>query len=289
MKRFIDTWKADGGGDEPECIADGLHAASKLDWRSDATKLLLLCSDAPPHGVGCSGDNHPKGCPLDLDPLKIARDMVQKEIIIYTVGVNSPGRQTVSFLCTLAKISGGRYLPLAEADDLPKILMGGAEEELELAKFEKQMEEAEQHIVEEAKQNKEELTDDQISARVASKMAGENVKLKKLKVATRGGGSSWKAQEEVMAKCDSLSSYARVEQDIDFSDAPAYAGASAPARGYGSYADDADDAPPAPGIFSRLSSAFSKSASSFSMKQEVVEEEDFISTEQVHRMRTKKK
>ena len=64
--------------------------------------------------------------------------------------MNSPDRATVSFLCTLSRMSGGRYLPLAQASSLPKIIMGGVEEEVELLKFEKIMNEEEERVMQEA-------------------------------------------------------------------------------------------------------------------------------------------
>ena len=88
MKQYIDKWTATGGGDHPEAIAEGLLVANKLSWRSDATKMLVLCADAPPHGVGASGDSYPHGSPLGNDPLLIARHLVRKEVIMYTVCVS---------------------------------------------------------------------------------------------------------------------------------------------------------------------------------------------------------
>ena len=85
LKQYIDKWSATGGGDHPEAVAEGLLAASKLSWRTDATKILVMCADAPPHGVGSSFDSYPNGSPLGNDPLLIARDLVKKEVIMYTV------------------------------------------------------------------------------------------------------------------------------------------------------------------------------------------------------------
>ena len=40
MKSWLDACFALGGGDGPEAVADGLHAALKLAWRDEATKNL---------------------------------------------------------------------------------------------------------------------------------------------------------------------------------------------------------------------------------------------------------
>jgi len=49
------------GGDTPEAVADALFEVQRLSWRSNATKICVLVSDAPPHGLGCSGDAFPAG------------------------------------------------------------------------------------------------------------------------------------------------------------------------------------------------------------------------------------
>lgn len=58
FKRWVGRLRADGGGDEEEMSLDGLLEASEMHFRSDAQKILLLITDAPPHersdGAGVS-------------------------------------------------------------------------------------------------------------------------------------------------------------------------------------------------------------------------------------------
>jgi len=227
LKTSIDQWRASGGGDKPEAIASGIHAATKLSWRSDATKMLVLCADAPPHGVGCPGDSYPNGSPLGLDPLQLTETLVKKEVIIYTVGVNNPDRYTVSFLCTLSKMSGGRYLPLADASSLPTILLGGAEEEIELKKFEKMMDEEEANVINEAMKKGEVLGEEEIVTRVTRNMAGRG-RCNRLHVSGRGGGSNWRRQEEMLAAKPNLADYNVAQSRADYSDMPIHDHAAAP-------------------------------------------------------------
>jgi hypothetical protein len=285
LKHAVDKWKASGGGDHAECIADGLHAASKLNWREDSTKILVLCADAPPHGVGDGSDNHPNGCPLGLDPLKLVRRMVKREIIIYTVGVNNPNTHTVSFLCTISRMTGGRYLPLAQAESLPTILMGGAEEELELAKFEKQMEEEEKKVLADAAKNKEELTEEQVHRRIADNMASRNVRTKKVVVGRSGGGDAWRAQEDKLSKAKSLSSYQVLVAETDYSDAPVSSTAHSSRRA-SDKKERMEERKPSLKLMSSRSS--SVSAPSTSSRQKVAVEEDVIDYEQVSRVMKKK-
>ena len=49
------------GGDAPEAVADALNEVSRLSWRPASTKICVFIADAPPHGLGGSGDGFPNG------------------------------------------------------------------------------------------------------------------------------------------------------------------------------------------------------------------------------------
>ena len=87
MKNWLEQSQAAGGGDGPEAVADALYEVTKLSWRSDATKICILISDAPPHGLDISADQFPNGCPKGHDPIKLVREMAQNYITLYTIGV----------------------------------------------------------------------------------------------------------------------------------------------------------------------------------------------------------
>lgn len=86
MKKWLEACSAQGGGDGPEAVADGLHAALKLSWRENATKICVLIADAPPHGLSPSGDSFPNGCPDGIDPLDVVNKLAEKAITLYSVG-----------------------------------------------------------------------------------------------------------------------------------------------------------------------------------------------------------
>ena len=44
-KNWLDACSANGGGDAPEAVADGLHDTLKLSWREKSTKICVLISD----------------------------------------------------------------------------------------------------------------------------------------------------------------------------------------------------------------------------------------------------
>lgn len=52
VHRDLSSLYASGGGDGPEAVTAGLAEALKMEWREQASKMIVLIADAPPHGVG---------------------------------------------------------------------------------------------------------------------------------------------------------------------------------------------------------------------------------------------
>ncbi len=46
---FVQEVLAEGGGDRPEAVRDGLDAAFEQPWRAGARRVIVLAGDAPPH------------------------------------------------------------------------------------------------------------------------------------------------------------------------------------------------------------------------------------------------
>jgi hypothetical protein len=63
MRKNLQTLVATGGGDGPEAQTAALSEALNMDWRDNAVKVVILITDAPPHGIGESSDGFPKGSP----------------------------------------------------------------------------------------------------------------------------------------------------------------------------------------------------------------------------------
>lgn len=70
---------ADGGGDGPEAVLDGLHLSSLLHWEQSKEKFMFVIGDAPPHGKDFHNgsmndvwpdDNEP--CKLKIEPISLA-------------------------------------------------------------------------------------------------------------------------------------------------------------------------------------------------------------------------
>ncbi|CAC5367256.1 unnamed protein product [Mytilus coruscus] len=140
MKSWLNVARARGGGDRPEAVADAMYQATKLSWRQDATKMCVMISDAPPHGLVPSEDtSFPYGSPNGHDPMQIARDLAQKGVTLYIIGVEPPVVPYKDFFMGLAYLTGGQYVPLSVPRLLVNVITGGALEELSLQRFQEEV------------------------------------------------------------------------------------------------------------------------------------------------------
>lgn len=95
---------ASGGGDGPEAVTAAMAEALGMDWRPNASKMIVLIADAPPHGIGEYGDGQKSivssrstshvylgfddGSPDGYDPLQLARQMASRGIpLVITVSL----------------------------------------------------------------------------------------------------------------------------------------------------------------------------------------------------------
>ena len=86
VHRDLSSLYASGGGDGPEAVTAGLAEALKMDWREQASKMIVLIADAPPHGVGeyADGEFACSPPPSPPHPLFFARMPLRVETYIHT-------------------------------------------------------------------------------------------------------------------------------------------------------------------------------------------------------------
>jgi len=198
----VDTMTAEGGGDGPESVACALHEALNSDWRKEAVKVCVIIADAPPHGIGESGDGFPGGCPCGKDPLSIARQMAEQKIIIYSVAVepNLGGyKNGRAFFKGISQTTHGRYLGLGQAQLLPDVIIGGSAEELDLKKVENDIETE----VAKVKSETPSLAGADLEAAVYKNLATKGVKTWHLDVTHQ---DAFIPNESIYSKSESLSS-----------------------------------------------------------------------------------
>ncbi|KAF9558504.1 hypothetical protein CPC08DRAFT_751419 [Agrocybe pediades] len=134
MQANLSTLSADGGGDGPEDVTAALDAALASAWRVDAIKMVILISDAPPHGIGEPSDRG-KSSVASL-PVNIARRMAELGITIHFIAceptLSTAYKYAYDFYKTITAITGGLLLPLVGADGLADYIIGSSLERIEL-------------------------------------------------------------------------------------------------------------------------------------------------------------
>jgi Mg-chelatase subunit ChlD len=115
----LDRLQAAAGGDMPEALNEGLHAAvHRMSWRGDgATRMALLVADAPPHLPGegpaeVDGDGQVR---LDHDTMAAQAQGIK----LMTLGASGLDARGEFAFRQMAQYTGGRFvfLTYAQADD----------------------------------------------------------------------------------------------------------------------------------------------------------------------------
>lgn len=113
-EQVIKGLHADGGGDGPEAVLDGVTAACReLAWRCHSLRLIVLVGDAPPHGVGAHGDAFSQGCPCGETITSVSRLAEEQRITIHTLGLTQAVNEPFS---ELSFLTGGRFFPASQAN-----------------------------------------------------------------------------------------------------------------------------------------------------------------------------
>lgn len=109
VQHAIKKIKADGGGDTPEAVYDGiLSAAKELKWHPHSRRVLVLLGDAPPHGVGAPGDHFAKGCPCGETIQSTTAELEDRRITLYSIGLTQDKYAQDAFK-GLATLTGGQF------------------------------------------------------------------------------------------------------------------------------------------------------------------------------------
>ena len=109
----LQSFKAAGGGDEPESVNEAIQeAVRKLSWSQDrqVLKIIFLVGDAPPHMDYADGPKYPQVC----------QEAMKKDLIINTVQCGSIGA-TAPFWKEIAQLSEGSYAAIAQSGNMVAI------------------------------------------------------------------------------------------------------------------------------------------------------------------------
>jgi hypothetical protein len=105
QQRLLGT-RADGGGDEPESLNEGLHAATqRVSWADDALRLTFLVADAPPH----------LDYAQDYDYGREAQVAVSKGIKVYTIAASNTSDEAEYVMRQISQQTLGHFIFLTYA------------------------------------------------------------------------------------------------------------------------------------------------------------------------------
>jgi von Willebrand factor type A domain len=105
QQRLLST-RADGGGDEPESLNEGLHAATqRVSWADDAVRLSFLVADAPPH----------LDYAQDYDYGREAQVAVSKGIKVYTIAASNSSDEAEYVMRQISQQTLGHFIFLTYA------------------------------------------------------------------------------------------------------------------------------------------------------------------------------
>lgn len=106
VQKAIDSLKANGGGDSPEAVYDGvLDAVSKLEWRPHGHRIAILVGDARPHGYAKGGDSFPDGCPCGATIASVTRSCEKERITLHALALTN---DALPAFREMAQMSGGQ-------------------------------------------------------------------------------------------------------------------------------------------------------------------------------------
>ncbi|CAK9784954.1 hypothetical protein CC85DRAFT_243105 [Cutaneotrichosporon oleaginosum] len=139
VQDYLKGLTAAGGGDGPEAVTAAMAAClTELEWRREAARMVVLIADAPPHGIGESGDQIKQGDPDGHDPLVVARTMAQHGITLFMVACEdtlSNYSRAVDFFTAICNMTSGVMLPLTTADLLAMTIVGSVLENMDMERL----------------------------------------------------------------------------------------------------------------------------------------------------------
>lgn len=178
IQNNLNELTANGGGDGPEAVTSALYEINNLDWKSESTKIVILISDAPPHGLGEVSDGFPNGDPDGHDPIIIAKELASKGIVVYTVGCEPEINNyefARAFLISIANLTGGQPISLSDAKLLADVILGSTIEELGINKLLKDVDKETQKVRNEFTLSGRHFTDDMVLDQVYTNLSSTGV------------------------------------------------------------------------------------------------------------------
>lgn len=136
IRKAVLTMAANGGGDAPEAVTDGLFELVNLNWRPGSVRTVVWIGDAPPHGVSRAGDGFPNGCPCGRHWFAQAESCREMSIHVHAVVCGHADETTKDVYQTVARAARGVCVTLAQAALLVPLITGVAARDLDRLRVE---------------------------------------------------------------------------------------------------------------------------------------------------------
>lgn len=157
IQAFLSNLHADGGGDWPEAVYEGLEAAvNDLNWRKKSKRIIILVSGSPPHAETVSsvlnlaqGFQSQGGMVSVLDLAEKMHEDFERALFRSSKGLLPDSAFKVtplpafyqefrSVMASIAQAGGGDFIPLGEDKALTKqiiVMTFGSRWQTEMAKY----------------------------------------------------------------------------------------------------------------------------------------------------------
>lgn len=128
MQKVIESLSAQGGGDIPEAVFDGVYEAAVLtEWRKHSARFILLVGDAPPHGYWLVSRNRNNGeneieqrfCTCNLSLAQVTAAAEDNRVVVQALPVSADDLTRTAFT-DIANITGGICAETSDASSVIK-------------------------------------------------------------------------------------------------------------------------------------------------------------------------
>lgn len=145
MQKHINKLKADGGGDFPEAVYDGVvDAALKMKWRTHSCRFILLVGDAPPHGFQVDGNSsgfihtNPERYPNNLTVQSVTATVEEQRVTVHALCMGN-NNITVRSFTAIAIGTGGQCAAANNANDVISQIVAVLTNEFRNLEFDRQV------------------------------------------------------------------------------------------------------------------------------------------------------
>lgn len=136
IREAVLTMHADGGGDAPEAVTDGLFELVNLNWRPGSVRTVVWIGDAPPHGVCKARDGFPNGCPCGRHWYAQAESCREMGIAVHGVICGHADVDTQEVFKLVSRTARGVCVSLDQAPLLVPLITGVAARDLDRLRIE---------------------------------------------------------------------------------------------------------------------------------------------------------